>query len=254
MHVPAPVRSSSPFPWRPALGLALALATRAPAAPGSGPAVPPTPPPPMTENPLLTESNLPYQLPPFDRIKDADFAPDYAQGMAEEMREVDAIARDPSAPTFDNTVVALERSGRQRKRVDRIFSNLNVANTNPVLLALESDLAPKLAAHQDAIRLNRALFARLDSLHGQRDRLGLDAESRRLLERTYKDFVRAGARLAEPDKARLRALNAELASLETAFSQNLLHETNASAVAVTDRAELAGLSPDEIATAAAAAH
>ena len=208
----------------------------------------------MSANPLVAESTLPYQLPPFDRIKDEDFAPAFEQGMAGEREEVDAIARNPALPSFENTVVALERSGLLRKRVDRTFSNLNDAHTDPVMLQVERAMAPRLAAQQDAIHLNTALFARIQALYAARDHLGLDPESARLLERYYKDFVRAGARLSEADKTRLKAMNAELAALEATFGQNVLKETNAAAVIVDDRAELAGLSPGEIATTEAAAH
>ncbi|MDD2762625.1 MAG: M3 family metallopeptidase [Opitutaceae bacterium] len=227
------------------------LAASPPAAPGI--AAVPAHPPSMIDNPLLAECTLPYHLPPFDRIKDEHFAPAYEQGMADELKEVAAIAANPEPPSFDNTIVALERSGRLRKRVDQVFSNLNSANTDPVMLKVQSDMAPRLSAQQDAIHLDGALFARIQALHEQRDRLGLDAESKRLLERYYKDFVRAGARLPEADQTRLKALNAEIASLETAFSQNVLKETNASAIVVNDRAQLAGLSASEIAAAEAAA-
>jgi peptidyl-dipeptidase Dcp len=207
----------------------------------------------MTDNPLLIESPLPYHLPPFDRIKDEDFAPAYEQGMVAELKEVEAIAGAPEPPTFDNTIVALERSGQLLKRVNRVFSNLNSANTNPVMLKVESEMAPRLAAQWDAIHLNSALFVRIQALYDQRDRLGLDAEPKRLLERYYKDFVRAGARLPEADKARLKAMNAELATLEAAFGQNVLKETNASAVVIDNRADLAGMSASEITTTEAAA-
>jgi len=207
----------------------------------------------MTANPLLTESTLPYQLPPFDQIKDEHYAPAFAQGMAEQLREVDVIARNPEAPTFANTIVALERSGQLLQRVDRIFFNLSSANTDPAMQQVERDLAPKLAAHRDTILLDGPLFARIRTLYDARDQLGLDPEARRLVERYYKDFVRAGARLADGDKARLRAMNAELATLDTTFSQNVLKETNASAVVVEDRAELAGLNAAEIAATEAAA-
>ncbi len=210
-------------------------------------------PPPMTANPLLTESTLPYQLPPFDQIKDEHYAPAFEQGMADELREVDAIANDPALPTFTNTLVALERSGQLLKRVNRVFFNLNGAHTDPAMQQVEREMAPKLAAHRDAILLNGALFARIRTLHAERDRLQLDAESMRLVERYYKDFVRAGAGLSEDDKARLRAMNRELASLETTFSQNVLKETNASAVVVERRSDLAGLSAGELAAAEAAA-
>ncbi|HVZ65356.1 MAG TPA: M3 family metallopeptidase [Lacunisphaera sp.] len=207
----------------------------------------------MPPNPLLTESSLPYHLPPFAQIRDEHFAPAFAQGMADELREVEAIAQNPDAPTFENTVVALERSGQLLARTQRDFSILTASLTNPTLQQLEADLAPKLAAHSDAIKLNPALFARIASLHEQHDKLGLDPESDRLLERYYRDFVRAGAKLVEPDKARLRAINAELAALSTRFSQNTLKEINASAVTVDSREELAGLSAAAVTAAADAA-
>ena len=205
------------------------------------------------ENPLLARSDLPYHLPPFDRIQDADFGPAYTQGMEDHLKEVAAIADQPDAPTFENTVVALERSGQLLERVDNLFSNLASAHTNPALQAIESEVAPKLAAHSDAIFLNAALFARIESLAGQRDRLGLDAESSYLLARYEKDFVRAGARLSDADKTRLKAMNAELATLQTAFNQSVLKEKNADSLLVADRAQLAGLSDAEITAAATAA-
>ena len=253
MHASLPTRLNSRSFWRRALVPALLLAAGAHAAPRPDPTDAPLAPPPMTENPLLTESTLPYQLPPLDRIKDADFAPAYEQGMAAEQQEVDAIARNPAAPTFDNTVVALERSGRLLGRVDRVFTGLNDANTDDAMLKVQSEMAPKLAAHRDAIHLNRALFVRIESVYDRRGQLGLDPEALRLVERYHRDFVRAGARLGEADQARLRALNGELASLEAAFGQNVLKETNASAVVVNDPAQLAGLPPAGVAAAAAAA-
>ena len=204
-------------------------------------------------NPLLQPSPLPYQYPPFDRIKDEHFAPAHELGMAEQLKEVDTLAGNPAAPTFENTLVALEQSGRLLGRVQRTFSNLAGTHSNDALRAIEKAMAPKLAAHNDAIRLNRRLFARLDTLHDQREQLGLDPESKRLLERTHKDFVRAGARLADADKTKLKAMNAEIASLQTTFTQNVLKETNASAVFVDRREELAGLTENEITAAATAA-
>jgi peptidyl-dipeptidase Dcp len=207
----------------------------------------------MHENPLLTASPLPFQMPSFDRLQDSDFAPAYDQGIAEELKEVEAVAANPAPATFDNTLVALERSGRLLNRVDDVFSNLNGANTNPVMQQVEREMAPKLSAQQDAIQLNPALFARIRMLYDKREQLGLDAESRRLLERYYKDFVRAGALLSENDKTRLKTLNAELAALQTTFSQNVLKETNAAAVVVDRRADLAGMSAHEIAATEEAA-
>lgn len=206
-----------------------------------------------TANPLLPESSLPFQLPPFDRIQDEHFEPAFAAAMAEELREVEAIAGNPAAPTFDNTLVTLARSGRQLARVSRVFFNLNHACTNPARQQAEREIVPRLAAHDDAIWLNAGLFARIDAIHAKRQELNLDAESKRLLERTHRDFVRAGARLSDDGKARLKAINVGLAGLQAAFGQNVLQETNASTVFVDDRAQLAGLSDVEIAAAADAA-
>ncbi len=205
-------------------------------------------------NPLLAPSSLPLGYPPFDLIKDEHFAPAYAAGLAAQLAEVAAIALEPAPATFENTLVALERSGQLLGRVHRIFSNLNSCHTNPALQAVEQALAPQLAAHRDAILLNAALFARVAPLHAARATLGLDAESHRLLEETYRSFVRAGAQLSASDQAKLKAFNTELASAETAFSQNLLKERTASTVYVSDRAALAGLTAAEITAAAALAH
>jgi peptidyl-dipeptidase Dcp len=207
----------------------------------------------MTDNPLLQESPLPFHYPQFDRIREEHFLPAFEESMAEELREIEAIARNPSPPTFENTVVALERSGLARARVERIFSNLNGTLTSPGMQEIEKTMAPRLAAHRDAILLNRELFERLEAVHGKRASLGLPAEGLRLVERLMEDFVRAGARLDGGQKERLKALNAEIATLQTRFAQNALKERNARAVLIENVAELDGLSENEIATAAAAA-
>ena len=223
------------------------------AAPKPAVVITPSVPAMVASNPLLTPSTLPYQLPPFEQIKDEHFAPAFEQGMAEELKEIDAIAGNPAAPTFENTVVAMERTGDNLGRASRAFGILTGALTNPNLQKLETELAPKFAAHRDAIRLNSALFTRLSAVYDARTTLGLDPESARLLDRYYKDFVRSGAKLSETDKTRLKALNAELAKLSTQYSQNVLKEINASAVIVDTRDELAGLSDAAITAAAAAA-
>ncbi len=207
----------------------------------------------MTENPLLKESPLPYGYPPFDQIKDEHFLPAYEQGMAEQLAEIEAIANNPEPATFANTLIPLELAGRTLGRAAAVFGNLTGTFTNPALQQLERTLAPRLAAHRDAIVLNPALFARIRDLHERRASLGLDAESLRLLERYHRDYVRAGAALDAAAQARLRALNAELATLHTAFSQNVLKERNAAALLVDTREELAGLSDTAIDTAARAA-
>jgi peptidyl-dipeptidase Dcp len=204
-------------------------------------------------NPLFTPSPLPYHLPPFEQIKDEHFAPAFDQGMAEDLKENEAIANNPAAPTFENTIVAMELSGKLLDRTSTAFGILTASLTNPTLQKLEADLSPKLAAHRDAIQLNPKLFARISALYDARESLGLDAESKRVLWRYYKDFVRAGAKLGGDDKTRLKALNSELAVLTTKFSQSVLKEVGASAVLVDSRDELAGLTDAQITTMANAA-
>ncbi len=205
------------------------------------------------DNPLLKESTLPYHLPPFDQIKDEHFVPAMEAGMRDQLKEVDAVANNPEKPTFENTVVALERTGRSLDRAERTFSNLNACNTNPTLQKIDKEMAPKLSAHRDAIHLNGKLFARIQQLYDNRDKLGLDPESAYLLERYYKDFVRAGAKLSDSDKEKLKKINVELATLQTQFEQNVLKEKNASSVVVDRKEDLAGLSDNQMASVTAAA-
>src|SRR6266576_1028505 len=199
-------------------------------------------------NPLLVESTLPYHAPPFDKIKDEHFAPALEAGMREQLKEVDAVANNSEKPTFDNTIVGLERTGRLLDRAERTFSNLNACNTNPAMQKIEKEMAPKLSAHRDAIHLNGKLFARIQELYNNRDNLGLDSESAYLLERYYKDFVRAGAKLSDPDKEKMKKINAELATLQTDFEQNVLKEKNASSIVVDRKEDLAGLSDNQMAS------
>ncbi|HTO04664.1 MAG TPA: M3 family metallopeptidase, partial [Opitutus sp.] len=210
-------------------------------------------PTPSIENPLLRQSTLPFQYPHFDRLNDAHYAPAFEQGMADQLTEVQAIAQNSEQPTFANTIVALERSGQLLTRVNNVFFNLTSAHTNPTIQEIESAIAPKLAAHTDAILLDARLFARVKTLFDQRDALDLDAESKRVLERYHRDFVRAGARLSEADKNKLRTLNSEIAMLETEFAQNVQKEKNASSIVIENRGELAGLSESQIAAAELAA-
>ncbi|RYE86913.1 MAG: dipeptidyl carboxypeptidase II, partial [Oxalobacteraceae bacterium] len=204
-------------------------------------------------NPFAKPSTLQYGYPAFDKIKNEHFAPAFDEGMREQAAEITKIANNKAAPTFDNTIVAMERSGQLLGRVRAVFYTLTGSYTNDTLQALDKDLAPKFAAHSDAIRLNPALFARIKTLHDKRATLGLDAESAFLLERYYKDFVRAGANLSAADKVKLKDYNGKLAALQTQFSQNVLKEVNASAFVVDTRAELAGLSEKAIDAAAAEA-
>lgn len=202
------------------------------------------------DNPFAAPSELPYALPPFDRIADEHFLPAFEAGLAEHAAEIEEIASSAEPPTFENTIVALEKSGRLLSRVSSVFFNLAGSNANDEIQRVQAEMAPRLAAHADAINLNPALFARINSLFERRDELGLDTESLRLLERHHTDVRRAGAGLPEADQKRLRELNEQISTLSTRFQQNLLKDTNELAVVVDDVAELAGLGEDEIATAA----
>lgn len=204
-------------------------------------------------NVLLTPSTLPLQYPPFDQIHDEDFAPAFDQGMREQLEEVAAITANRDAPNFENTIVAMERSGQTLRRATTVFYALVGADTNDARKAIQAEYAPRFAAHTDAIYLDGKLFERIDALYQNREQVDLDAESLRLLERYRTDFVRAGAQLDESQKARLKTINGDLAKLATQFSQNVLAEVNDSAVVVDTREELDGLSEDAIATATEAA-
>ncbi|WP_156458385.1 M3 family metallopeptidase [Rhodanobacter sp. Root627] len=206
-----------------------------------------------SSNPFFAESPLPLHYPQFDKIKDSDFAPGFDRGMADQLKEVAAIVDNVEAPTFDNTILALEKSGQILNRTSTVFFSLVGVDTNDARKAIQAEYAPKLAAHRDAIALNPKLFERIQTLYDTRDSLGLDAEGVRLIERYHTDFVRAGAKLSEADKARLKTINGEQARLGTQFSQNVLAEVNDSAVVVDTKEELAGLSDEQIAAAAAAA-
>lgn len=204
-------------------------------------------------NPLLSASTLPFQAPPFDRIRDADYQPAIEEGMRQHLAEIRAIADNPEPPTFANTIEAMERAGATLSRAMLVFDAMTSAHTNPTLQAAEEALAPKLAEHMDAIYLDPKLFERVRAVYEQRDSLGLTEEQRTLVEHRYNQFVRAGALLSEADKAELRKLNAEESSLTTAFGAKLLAATNAGAVLVTDKARLEGLDEGTLAAAAEAA-
>jgi peptidyl-dipeptidase Dcp len=204
-------------------------------------------------NPLLVPSTLPFEAPPFDKIKTAHLAPALEEGMRQHLAEVAVIADDPALPTFENTLVALEKSGQTLTRAELVFNALTGANTDDELQKLQEEVAPKLAAHEDAISLNPKLFARVETLYNERGSLRLDAESRRLLEYTYQQFVMAGARLSDSDKTKLKKLNEEDAALSAKFSNQLLGAAKDGALVVSDRSELAGLSESDLDAAAAAA-
>ncbi|HKC63343.1 MAG TPA: peptidyl-dipeptidase Dcp [Pyrinomonadaceae bacterium] len=204
-------------------------------------------------NPFFVESSLPFQAPPFDKIKDSDYQPALEEGMRRQLIEVEAIANNTETPTFENTILAMERTGDLLNRVSSVFFGLSQANTNPTIQKVQSEEAPKLAANSDKIYLNPKLFARVKAIYDSRDKLPLDPEAKYLVERYYRTFVRAGALLSDADKAKLSAINQEQAKLTTDFRRKVLADTNASAVVVDDKSQLEGLSEGDIAAAAALA-
>jgi peptidyl-dipeptidase Dcp len=230
-----------------ALSLTLLCCNRAstPAAAGLAPFT--------SANPFASASTLRYQAPPFDRIHDGDYQPALEEGMRRQLAEVAAIDADTAVPSFDNTIVALERSGALLTRAFKVFNAMTQANTDDTLQRVQAQEAPRLAAHLDAIHLNDTLFHRVQSVYERRADLGLDSVQHFLVERYYRDFVRAGALLADSAKVRLRALNQEESRLATDFQNRLLAATKAGAIVVSDKGALDGLSDAEIAAAAEAA-
>ena len=234
-----------------ALALTLGSALAAPQAQPQGAAMPSATMPSATmsataANPFFADSPLPLHYPDFAKIKDTDFAPAFDQGMKEDLAEIDAIANNPAAPTFDNTIVAMEKGGRTLTRSTTVFYNLLGADKNDAREKIDEKYSPLFAAHQDEIRLNPKLFARIQKLYDTRASLGLNPEQVHLVERYYTDFVRAGAKLSDADKVKLKDINAQLATLGTQFDQKLIAERNASAVVVDTRAELDGLTDAQI--------
>ena len=204
-------------------------------------------------NPFYAASTLPLQAPPFDKIKDSDYQPAIEAGMAQQREEVRAIAENPDPPTFENTLVALEKSGQLFNRVMAVFNGVLGANRSPELEKVQEIEAPKLAAHKDAIFLDSKLFHRVETIYKQRESLKLDPESRRLVEYYYQQFVQAGANLSDADKTQLKELNEEESTLSAAFSTKLLTATKAAAFVTTDKNALAGLSDTRLKGAAQAA-
>ena len=204
-------------------------------------------------NPFFAESALPYHAPDFTKIRDEHYLPALLEGMKRHIAEVEAIANNPEAATFDNTLVAMEKSGDLLLRAANVFMNLAGTDTNETIQKIQAEVAPKFAAHQDAILLNPTLFARVKSIYDARDMLNLDPESKRLVELYYDNHVRAGALLDEVTQAKVKALNEEQASLMTEFQQALMKQTQAAAVVIDDVAQLEGMDDAGIAAAAEAA-
>src|ERR1700720_420620 len=204
-------------------------------------------------NPFYAPSTLPFHAPPFDKIKDGDYQPAIEAGMMQQIKEIRAIADNPGAPTFENTIVAMEKTGQLFNRALAVFDAVTGANLNPELQKVKDIEAPKLAAHNDAIYLDSKLFQRVATIYKQRDSLELDQESLRLVEFYYKKFVHAGANLSDSAKVELSKLNEEESTLSNAFTTKLLAATKDAAYVTTDKGALEGLSDAQIAAAALAA-
>jgi len=201
-------------------------------------------------NPFLSEYTTPFGVPPFDRIAIDDYKPAVVLGMEEQKKEVEAIVNATAEPDFENTIVALDQSGRLLSKVNTVFSGQNSANTSDEMQAISRELSPLLSAHRDDISLNPQLFARVKAIYDRRETLNLDKEQAKLLEETYKSFVRGGANLPDDKQTRLRELNSEIALLQLNFGQNMLKETNDFRLVIDNEADLVGLTPNLIATAA----
>ncbi len=213
------------------------------------PPAPPAPPPPPP-NPFASASTLPLEAPDFSRIKDSDYQPAMEEGMKHQLAEVDAIANNPAAPTFENTLVALEKSGAMLTRVSKVFFALAQANTNDTLQKVKAEEAPKLAAHHDAIFMNPKLFARVEALWNARAGLNLGPEEATLLDVYYHNFVASGAKLDDAGKARLADINKQMSTLQTTYDEKLLAATKAGALVVDSKEKLAGLDEGGLAAAA----
>lgn len=207
----------------------------------------------MSDNPFFSESTLPFHAPDFDAIKTKHYRPAFEAGMEEEIKEMKAIANNTEAPTFENTIVAMEKSGRLLSRTSSVFYNLTSSHTNDQIQEIQKEMAPKLAAHSDDILLNAKLYDRVKTLYDQRDELELNEAQLKLLEDTHRNFVRAGAQLTEEEQQRMREINERISSLTTEFQENLLALTKERSVLVDDVSQLDGLSENRISAAKEAA-
>jgi peptidyl-dipeptidase Dcp len=201
-------------------------------------------------NPFFEAYNTPFEVPPFDKIKNEHFAPALREGMKQQQEEVDVIVNNTDAPTFENTIEAMEYSGDLLSRTNIVFSNLNGANTNDELQAIAREMAPELSKHYDNINLNEKLFEKIKAIWDQKDELNLNPEQQKLLEKRYKSFVRSGANLNESDKEKMRAINSKLSTLGLQFGQNLLAETNGYQLVIDNQEDLSGLPEGQIEAAA----
>ena len=202
------------------------------------------------DNPLLTDYNTPYDVPPFDKIENRHFIPAYEQAMQEHNSEIDAIAGNTEAPTYENTIAALDYSGNRLEEVSLIFSNLNSAHTNDELQEIAREMTPRLSAHYTNISLNQDLFERIERVYEQRENSGLNGEQQKLLEETYKSFVRGGAALRGKNRERLREIDERLSVLILQFGENVRDEINGYQLVVDNKDDLSGLPSDLVSTAA----
>ncbi len=205
------------------------------------------------DNPFFSEYDIPFKVPPFDIIKPEHFIPAYEKGMEEQIADIEALVNNTEATTFDNTIVALDRSGKLLSEVSKVFSGLSGANTNDEIKKIQKEMAPRLAAHRDKINLNKKLFERIKSVYEQRDELNLTDEQMYLLENLYKRYVRNGANLNDEDQAKLKEINQELSKLGVQFGQNVLAETNEFKLVIENEEDLAGLPESSITGAVEAA-
>ncbi len=205
------------------------------------------------DNPLLTEWDTPFGVPPFEQIKPEHYKPAFIQAIKESEADIDAIVNNPEAPTFENTIAALDRSGELLNKVSYVFYGQTNANTNDSLQEISKEISPMLSQHSDDISMNPKLFARVKAVYEKKDSLGLDKEQAKVLEETYKGFVRGGANLNAESQAKLREVNNKLSNLQTQFGQNMLKETNAFRLIIDNEADLAGLPEDLVASAREAA-
>lgn len=202
------------------------------------------------ENPFFTEYNTAFDVPAFDRIKTEHFKPAMLKGMEEEMAEIEAIGNNPEEPTFENTIVTMDQSGKLLRKIRPVFSGLASANTTDEIDALSKEMSPLFSKHSDDIRLNPVLFQRVKAVYDKKDELGLNKEQMKLLEETYKGFVRGGANLTQAEQEKLRKLNSEISTLQITFSQNMRKETNDYQLVIDNEQDLAGLTETQIANAA----
>ena len=205
---------------------------------------------PVTDNPFLIPFDTPFEVPPFDKIQNRHYLPAFREGIKEQEAEIQAILKNPEAPTFANTVEAMEKSGQLLNKVSYVFFNLREANTNDSINAIAEEIMPEITAHTDGINLNAELFARIKTVYDNQDKENLTTEQKMVLKKYYNNFVRGGANLSAEDKEKFKKINSELALLSLKFGANQLHETNTYRLVIDNEKDLSGLPQGVIAAAA----